>query len=238
MSNNNFDNTENVAKFNKIIAQTSDSILCNPECQRQRQADKLKIEWEKTKINLINAPQQADEAEKKYYTFIGDEYKYNLENNKKINDEAKEEIKKYTNQIIQTILNIETINQDNNTILQNTDHINLLIYNFQKNNNEFNGIHESKNDIETNNRKTYYNSMKNISTQSYTLYYIIIYYTLLIIYFIYLYFTKELIQRTKIIIVIVLLSYPVLIKWIFFILSYIYNFIVYRIFGLDSLHHI
>lgn len=232
---NNFDNSQNVAKINSLIAQTSDAILCNPECQQKRQADTLKRNWEDALVNVKAAPQQADDAEKKYYTFIGDEYKYNSKNDKKINDDAMAQIQKYTDRIKNKILNIETLNQDNNTIIQNIDHINLLIHNFEKNNNDFNGIHESKNDIETNDRKTYYNTITNNSVKSYTLYYIIIYYILLIIYFIYLYGSTEIISSNKIYIVLFFILYPLIINWLGFIWTYIYDFIISRFLGLNTL---
>jgi hypothetical protein len=52
-------------KFNTLISQASDAILCNSECKKQREADKLKQNYLNSQNNLASASHQVQVAEKK-----------------------------------------------------------------------------------------------------------------------------------------------------------------------------
>ena len=68
---------ENIATINNLIQNSADYILCDPNCQKKRQEDKLYKEYQDAIVNVKSAPQKVNDTEKKYYTFIGEEYKYN-----------------------------------------------------------------------------------------------------------------------------------------------------------------
>ena len=52
--NNQFD----MNKFNTLISQASDAILCNSECRNQREADNLKQNYLNSQTNLASASNQ------------------------------------------------------------------------------------------------------------------------------------------------------------------------------------
>jgi hypothetical protein len=56
-------------KLNDLIAQTKDKLMCNPECQKQRQGDAYKQKWDLAKKNYKAAPEEIRQAEKNYYIF-------------------------------------------------------------------------------------------------------------------------------------------------------------------------
>jgi len=58
-----------VNKLNGLIAMAKDHLLCNKECQKEREATRLKKVWESSEHNLKTAPVQVEVAEKNYYLF-------------------------------------------------------------------------------------------------------------------------------------------------------------------------
>ena len=54
---------------NKAAAQTSESILCGPDCQRQKKEEQLLQSYNNAKVNAATAPNQLYQAEKQYYTY-------------------------------------------------------------------------------------------------------------------------------------------------------------------------
>ena len=51
-------------KFNVLISQASDAVLCNSECRKQRETDKLKKNFLNSQTNLSSGPNQVQVAEK------------------------------------------------------------------------------------------------------------------------------------------------------------------------------
>jgi hypothetical protein len=64
-------------KFNTLISQASDAVLCNSECKKQRETDKLKQNYLNSQTNLASGPNQVQVAEKNYVTFTQGESGYN-----------------------------------------------------------------------------------------------------------------------------------------------------------------
>ena len=56
-------------KINAFIEMAKDHLLCNSECQKQRESERLKKIWNDSKNNLKTAPLQVEVAEKNYYIF-------------------------------------------------------------------------------------------------------------------------------------------------------------------------
>jgi hypothetical protein len=56
-------------KLNDLIEMTRDKLMCDPACQKQRQADAYKQKWELAKKNYKAAPEEIKQAEKNYYIF-------------------------------------------------------------------------------------------------------------------------------------------------------------------------
>ena len=64
-------------KFNTLISQATDAIMCNSECKKQKQIDELKQIYLKSQANLASAPVQLQVAQKNYVTFTQGESAYN-----------------------------------------------------------------------------------------------------------------------------------------------------------------
>ncbi len=64
-------------EFNTLISQASDAIMCNSECRKQREADKLKQNYLDSQTNLSSASNQVQVAQQNYVTFTQGESVYN-----------------------------------------------------------------------------------------------------------------------------------------------------------------
>ena len=56
-------------KLNALISMTKDHLLCNSDCQKERESSRLKRLWEKSQTNVKTAPAQEEIAEKNYYVY-------------------------------------------------------------------------------------------------------------------------------------------------------------------------
>ena len=59
--------------INNLMTTVTNSITCDDECQRRKNADALKLKYEAAKANVKEAPFELTNAEKNYYEYI--EYK-------------------------------------------------------------------------------------------------------------------------------------------------------------------
>ena len=62
---NNFD----MSQFNQLVNQASETIMCDADCQKERETNKLKERYLNAQNNLYDAPSKFETAEKNYYTF-------------------------------------------------------------------------------------------------------------------------------------------------------------------------
>ena len=79
-----------VNKFNTLISQASDAILCNSDCKKQRKTDKLKQDFLNSQSNLASAPSQVQMSEEKYITFTQGKSAYNELLDEQLQEKAEE----------------------------------------------------------------------------------------------------------------------------------------------------
>ena len=212
---------ENIATINNLIQNSADYILCDPNCQKKRQEDKLYKEYQDAIVNVKSAPQKVNDTEKQYYTFIGEEYKYNEKIDTQYEKDANYKISKIMEQIESKIKIIKNTEQENNLILDNIDNINRLIHIDDKEHNTYYGLTDNINDIETNDRKIYYKTISANTTKHKYFPYVIFYFLVSIIYAIYLFIDNEIPFIKKLGIIILIILYPLLVDYA---LKFIINF--------------
>ena len=205
-SSTTFFDEENITKINNLINQASDSILCNPECQKKRMEEELKRKMYDSEENLINAPSQLEDSEKNYYTFIGGESLYLTKLKERLKKEVAIKLVKYHaifnnySDSAQTILDDYVAVKDYTKFLhKETKHTDNKIHNYNS---------ESVNDINTNDRNVYYKTQYNNLLMSRYTNYIRLYSILVFIFiFFYLFFYPQgLVKKMCVIIIIIL--YP------------------------------
>jgi hypothetical protein len=178
-----------MADINKLIASSSDQLLCNPECQKNRKIEQLKEQIQKAKANIDTAPHQLQQAKNNYYQFVLGE----LDSNKQLEAEFKQQAQAITKKIMDTynrhtddvILMATDLDNSTNILTEITD-----FYNNLSQQNKENIFINNKNTQRflTNNRKSYYELQKIDSLKYWHIFLSILF---LIIFIFYFYFTKH-----------------------------------------------
>jgi len=171
-------------KFNTVMSQASDAILCNSDCRQKRQSEKLKQNYQNAQTNLASASNQVQVAERNYVTFTQGEPAYNELQDNQLQQQA---------QIIADKFN-ENFNEETNKIRSQINTYNGLLINFKnifdlerkykKENEElYKELKEETNDVLTNERKTYYQDQNIDSLKFYYYYFLLSIYVIFVLCF-------------------------------------------------------
>ena len=148
-------------KFNTLISQASDAVLCNSECKKQRETDKLKQNYLNSQTNLASGPNQVQVAEKNYVTFTQGESGYNDLLDSRLQEKAQEIADKFTEYFESDSKEITTQIDTYEGLLINFKNVAELYLNYKKENVQLiKDLKNETNDVLTNERKTYYEDQK------------------------------------------------------------------------------
>ena len=101
-------NQNDMNKFNTLISQASDAIMCNSECRKQRETDKLKQNYLNSKTNLSSASNQVQVAQKNYVTFTQGDSGYNDLVNNELEEKATQIADAFTSKFTADSTKIQT----------------------------------------------------------------------------------------------------------------------------------
>ena len=148
-------------KFNTLISQASDAVLCNSECRKQRETDKLKQNYLNSQTNLSSGPSQVQVAEKNYVTFTEGPSGYNDLLDSRLQEKAQEIVNKFTEYFESDSKEITTQIDTYEGLLINFKNVAELYLNYKKENVQLiKDLKNETNDVLTNERKTYYEDQK------------------------------------------------------------------------------
>ena len=148
-------------KFNTLISQASDAVLCNSECRKQRETDKLKQNFLNSQTNLSSGPNQVQVAEKNYVTFTEGPSGYNDLIDSRLQEKAQEIVNKFTEYFESDSKEITTQIDTYEGLLINFKNVAELYLNYKKENVQLvKDLKNETNDVLTNERKTYYEDQK------------------------------------------------------------------------------
>jgi len=148
-------------KFNTLISQASDAILCNSECRKQREADKLKQKYLNSQTNLASASNQLQVAQKNYVTFTQGSSGYNDLLDNQLQEKAQEISLKFTENFHTDSQAIKTQIETYQGLLINFKNVAELYLKYKKENVQLiKDLKDETNDVLTNERKTYYEDQK------------------------------------------------------------------------------
>ena len=77
MSLSQYNIQETTNQINQLVSQSSDALLCGPDCQKIRKTDLLRQSYLDAQSNVETSPIQLQEAEKNYYTYTQGDAGYN-----------------------------------------------------------------------------------------------------------------------------------------------------------------
>jgi len=210
-------------QINNLIKQSTESLLCGPECQKNKKSELLHQGYLDAQSNVKTAPFRLKEAEKSYYTYTQGNAEYNKINETAITKQATANALSATTEFNTNIDNtkdlITTYNSLNNTY-QNTNEL------YEKYLRENKDLQIKSNNINTdtvtNDRKSYYKSQEYDKLNSWYRLLKWIYIFLIIIYILGMFLSRSNYSiLSKIGILIVLILYPFIINYIVVL---IYNF--------------
>ena len=215
-------------KLNGLIAMAQDSLMCNKECQKARESNRLKQIWETSQTNLKTAPLQVEIAEKNYYIFDKGYPQYQdllFDRYSKTAQEMKES-SLVKHKALLDELNVLMTNYDAATIYSVRMHELLKLR--KKENKQLKGeIDDYLKTTQTAARKVDYTTMESswISTVRKGL--LFLYYSLFVVYILASdYFITEKYKDKKVWLMIVLyLIFPYFLNWIIIQLYYLKNYL-------------
>ena len=172
-------------KFNTLISQASDAVLCNSECRKQRQSDKLKQDYLNSQSNLASASNQVQVAEKKYITFTQGKSAYNDLLDNQLQEKAQQISDEFTEYFESDSQEIQTQIETYHGLLLNFKNVAELYIKYKTENVKLiKNLKDESNDILTNERKTYYEDQKIDGLKSFYYYILLVIYIICLIGFI------------------------------------------------------
>ena len=218
-------------KFNTLISQASDSILCNSECRKKREAEKLKQNYLNSQTNLASAANQEQVAEKQYVVFTQGLSAYNDLLTNKLQQKAQLISTKFTENFNEEIIKIRSQIVTYDGLLLNFRNIVDLLIKYKEDNKElYDEFKEESNDILTNERKTYYEDQNIDSLKFYYFYFLLSIYVICVICFgaFSLMYPSQTSWKVRLGIFIGLIALPFLSTWILGLIIYL----IYEIYNL------
>jgi len=174
----------NAEKMNSLLNQLQDVLMCGPECQKSKEAVRLKEQLDEARVNVQSAPSKVQGALKNFVVFTQGESAYNNLQETQFRKKAQSIADKYEAkfQEHEKIINF-SLNRIAG-ILINFKNIVDLYLTYKRENAEL--MHELKkttNDVLTNERKTYYQDQQVEALNFYYYYFILTIYIICVICF-------------------------------------------------------
>jgi len=225
MNVDNEDLNNSISQINSLIEKSTDSLLCNTECQNERTANDLKNQYEQAKLNYKNGKKQILYTEKNYYVFVNGENEYNEYIDNKLSVEADKLINKYKNEMNDYETNNQNLLDEIQLINENGENT-YDLYNEYIKDNKFikNKYNTYKSIVFTNFRKSYYQTNEYEKILNKYNYYFIFYYffSCIYIFLLFVYGFKKYSLKTIILIVIFVLIYPICIYYFVKLFLFLY----------------
>ena len=148
-------------KFNTLISQASDAVLCNSECRKQRETDKLKQNYLNSQTNLASASNQVQVAQKNYVTFTEGPSGYNDLLDNQLQEKAQGIADTFTEYFDSDSKEVTTQIDTYEGLLLNFKNVAELYLKYKTENVQLiKDLKDETNDVLTNERKTYYEDQK------------------------------------------------------------------------------
>lgn len=219
----------NQDQINDLLNKSAEALLCGPDCQKTKITDELKQKYLDAETNVKIAPTKLEQTKKNYYIYKeGRPFYDNM-----LEDELKQKAEKIS-ELLGESFNEEvssalTMNQYLNTALINSQYTSELFKKYSSENQELKlQLRNSRGDILTNDRKTYYETDALNQLQLWYRFWWYIYYILILVFTIALVVSpSQLTMIKKVVIFVLLIFYPYyidyIVRWVQGIYKNIYN---------------
>jgi hypothetical protein len=222
---------EMVDQVNSTLEQSSQQLLCGPDCQAQQNRDNLRQIYLDAELNLQTAPTKLTVAEKNYLISTLGEVGYSEYMTTKLTVQANQIGDKITSSFQKVVNNSKNLSDLYETLYTNYDYLEDLYDNYDTVNVGLKkDINKATGDVVTSDRKTYYESQNLTYLKNWYTTYKFIYIIIIIIFFIFLFVRKsEYSFVSRFFILIFFILYPIYITQSVF---WIWNNVILRIWEL------
>lgn len=219
----------NQDKINDLLNKSAEALLCGPDCQKMKITDELKQKYLDAETNIQTAPIKLEQTKKNYYVYKeGRPFYDNM-----LEDELKQKAEKISELLGESfneeVSSANTMNQYLNTALINSEYTSELFKKYTSDNQELKlQLRNSRGDILTNDRKTYYETEALTQLKLWYRFWWYIYYILILVFTIALFVSpSQLTMVKKAVIFVLLIFYPYyvdyIVRWVQGLYMSIYN---------------
>lgn len=219
----------NQDKINDLLNKSAEALLCGPDCQKMKITDELKQKYLDAETNIQTAPIKLEQTKKNYYVYKeGRPFYDNM-----LEDELKQKAEKISELLGESfneeVSSANTMNQYLNTALINSEYTSELFKKYTSDNQELKlQLRNSRGDILTNDRKTYYETEALTQLKLWYRFWWYIYYILILVFTIALFVSpSQLTMIKKVVLFVLLIFYPYyvdyIVRWVQGLYMSIYN---------------
>jgi hypothetical protein len=219
----------NQDKINDLLNKSAEALLCGPDCQKMKITDELKQKYLDAETNIQIAPIKLEQTKKNYYVYKeGRPFYDNM-----LEEELKQKAEKISELLGESfneeVSSANTMNQYLNTALINSEYTSELFKKYTSDNQELKlQLRNSRGDILTNDRKTYYETEALTQLKLWYRFWWYIYYILILVFTIALFVSpSQLTMIKKVVLFVLLIFYPYyidyIVRWVKGLYMSIYN---------------
>uniref|UniRef100_A0A6C0EQ30 Transmembrane protein n=1 Tax=viral metagenome TaxID=1070528 RepID=A0A6C0EQ30_9ZZZZ len=224
-------NISTLNNFNSFIQQATQTIVCGPECQKQKKTEELQKLYLDAQANVQSAPNQLDISRKNFYIFTKGESGYNEYLDSTLSEKGTEIANLFKENFNEQVIKCNTEIDTYNSLSINYKNVLELYLKYVKENNELlKKIKDETSDVLTNERKTFYQDQGISSLKFYYSYILGFIYILTVVVFVVSNFiyTSQYSWKIRLVIFILLSALP-------FISTMVLSFVIYLIYKLYNL---
>lgn len=223
-------NNFNFNNFNNFLQQAQNTLLCDSQCQQQKEAQQLQQAYENAQVNLQTAPSQVDTTQQQYITFTQGAAAYSQIKNQDLTQKAEKIVSMYSTNFNNEVTQAQNEVSTYSGLLNNYNNVYDLYKNLKNENAQLKKeLTNEKSDILTNDRKTYYENQE-IDFLDYIYKYIlqIIYWITVVVYFISVFvYPSQFNWKLKLAVLIVLIILPFISTWLLAMIMAL----IYKVYG-------
>jgi hypothetical protein len=213
-----------MSKFNSFIQKASDTIMCNSECQKQKETDKLKQAYLQSQETLASAPSRLQTAQRNYVVYTQGQTAYDELHDKELEGKATLITDAFKENFDKEVIKIQSQISSYNGLLINYKNVLELLIKYKKENDElFKDLKNETNDVLTNERKSYYEDQNIGTLKFYYFYFLLTIYVICVICFVVfsLIYPSQSSWTLRLCIFIAFLALPFISTWILGMIIYL-----------------
>ncbi len=219
----------NQDKINDLLNKSAEALLCGPDCQKMKITDELKQKYLDAETNIQTAPIKLEQTKKNYYVYKEGRPFYDNMMEEELKQKAEKISELLGESFNEEVSSSLTMNQYLNTALINSEYTSELLKKYASDNQELKlQLRNSRGDILTNDRKTYYETEALTQLKLWYRFWWYIYYILILVFTIALFVSpSQLTMIKKVVLFVLLIFYPYyidyIVRWVQGIYKNIYN---------------